>query len=293
MRDNQEMRKTNKDRDMDKYAEYMRNQVRELMTEFGRVDFLWPDYSYPGPDGKSGEDWQAEKLWKMVRELQPQIILNDRLIKEDPLSEWGRHWDFRTPEQAIPSRWLSIEGKRVPWETCQTLDGSWGYSRDEQVSPRYGWKTSRQLIRMLIEVVSKGGNLLLNVGPTGRGMIDERTMDRLSAIGHWMDYHGRSIYGCTAAPESFKTPENCLLTYNPGTNRLYVHILEWPMGKLHLEGFAGRVKYAQLLNDASEIRFAGKHGAWDWVWSGEEKLTLNLPQVKPEVEIPVIELILD
>jgi alpha-L-fucosidase len=185
-----------------------------------------------------------------------------------------------------------MEGKRVPWETCQTLDGFWGYARDKRVTPRYGWKTGGQLIRMLVEVVSKGGNVLLNIGPTGRGTFDEYTMERLRAVGRWMDYHGRSIYGCTAAPEGFKAPENCLLTYNPETNRMYVHILEWPMGKLHLEGFAGKVTYAQLLNDASEIRIAHGKGHWDWVWSDEGTLTLNLPIEAPEVEVPVIELIL-
>ena len=107
-----------------------------------------------------------------------------------------------------------------------------------------------------------------------------------------MQKHSSSIYGCTAAPDEFKKPENCLLTYNPKLKRIYVHVLEWPMGKRHLEGFAGKVKYVQLLNDASEISVSGGKGSWDWVWAEGKILTLNLPMEPPDVEIPVIELFL-
>ncbi len=189
----------------------------------------------------------------------------------------------------MPREWVNMDGEQVPWETCQTFSGSWGYHRDEKT-----WKSDRQLITMLIETVSKGGNLLLNVGPTARGTFDYRSMEKLRAIGEWMDLNSRSIYNCTAAPAEFEPPENCLLTYNPEKNRMYVHVLEWPMGRLHLDGFGGKVKYAQLLNDASEIQFEGSRGAWmsEEGSVGEETLNLNLPVVKPEVEVPVIELFL-
>jgi alpha-L-fucosidase len=197
-------------------------------------------------------------------------------------------WDYRTPEQFMPREWVKVNGQKVPWETCQTFSGSWGYHRDENT-----WKSPRQLIEMLIEVVSKGGNLLLNVGPTARGTFDQRANDRLAAMGEWMAVNSRSIYGCTQAPDEFKTPANTLLTYNAKTKRLYVHVLEWPMGKLHLDGFAGKVKYAQLLNDASEVKFTTRP---DWQSHLEsvsgETLTLDLPVQKPNVEIPVIELFL-
>ncbi|UCF36419.1 MAG: alpha-L-fucosidase [Acidobacteriota bacterium] len=286
MRDSKEFREQEKDRDVRKYAEYLHSQVRELMTDFGKVDYFFPDYSFPGEDGKGRDDWQSEKLIQMVRELQPEIVVNDRLDLLD--KPWG--WDFRTPEQFMPRGWVTMDGERVPWETCQTFSGSWGYHRDEAT-----WKSSRQLIEMLIEVVSKGGNLLLNVGPTGRGTFDSRALDRLSAIGDWMRLHGRSIYGSTAAPDDLQKPDNCLLTFNPTEKRLYVHVLEWPMGVLHLDGLAGRVKYAQLLNDASEVRMRGRHGAWmrDTDEEGRNTLTLYLPVTKPDVEIPVIELFLE
>jgi alpha-L-fucosidase len=288
MRDNKDFVDKAKGRDFSKYVDYLFNQVRELLTGFGRIDALFLDYSFPGPEGKGRNDWHSEKLIKMIRELQPGIIVNDRL---DLLDVPGG-WDFRTPEQFMPREWVQADGRRVPWETCQTFSGSWGYYRDEST-----WKSVRQLVGMLIETVSKGGNLLLNVGPTGRGTFDKRATDRLQGIGEWMKFNGRSIYGCTQAPEEFRAPQNCLLTYNPETKRLYVHVLEWPMGVLNLDGFAGRVSYAQLLHDASEVGFTekgaeigflpGKRGG-----ESQNTVTLRLPVQKPDVEVPVIELFL-
>ncbi len=94
----------------------------------------------------------------------------------------------------------------------------------------------------------------MNVDPTGRGTFDSRAQDRLNSIGEWMKLQNCSIYGCTQAPDEFKAPDNCLLTYNPNTKRIYVHVLDWPMGTMYLDGFGGKVKYAQLLNDASEVK---------------------------------------
>ena len=285
MRDNQSFREATKDRDVTKYAEYLYNQVEELMTDFGKIDCLFLDYSFPGKDGKGRDDWQSEKLLKRIRTLQPNIIINDRA---DLLDVPGG-WDFRTPEQFMPRSWVTLDDEQVPWETCQTFSGSWGYHREES-----SWKSLDQLIIMLIETVSKGGNLLLNVGPTARGTFDDRALNSLDGMGDWMKYHNRSIYGCTAAPEGFPPPQNCLLTYNPAVNRLYVHVLSWPMKHLHLDGFGGKVKYAQLLNDASEITFSDRRGAWMAnEGDGEQNtLTLNLPIQKPDVAIPVIELFL-
>jgi alpha-L-fucosidase len=136
---------------------------------------------------------------------------------------------------------------------------------------------------MLVEVVSKGVNLLLNVGRTARVTFDDRENDRLDGLAKWMKLHSRSIYGCTQASEEYKVPDNCFLTYNPKAKRLYVHVLEWPFGSLYLPGYGGKVKYAQLLNDASEIRYNVK----------DNDITLSLPVGRPDVEIPVIELVLE
>lgn len=275
-------------RDIDKYADYLFAQVKELLTEFGRIDTLFLDYSFPGPGGKGRNEWKSERLLKMIRELQPGIIVNDRL----DLLDVPAGWDYRTPEQFMPREWVTHDGEPVPWETCQTFSGSWGYDRDEST-----WKSVRQLIAMLVETVSKGGNLLLNVGPTGRGTFDVRALERLQGIGAWMEKNGRSIYACTQAPAEFPKPDNCLLTYNPEAKRLYVHVLEWPLGVLALDGFAGRVEYAQLLHDASEVPFTEKGGEVGFMPGSRGKeaanvLILRLPVRKPDVEIPVIEVFL-
>jgi alpha-L-fucosidase len=267
----------NKGRDMNKYREYIKNQVRELLTNYGEISIIWFDFSFPGKNGKGHDDWDSENLLKLARSLQPGIIVDDRL----DLSDVEGGWDFTTPEQVKVSKWPEVNGKRVPWETCQTFSGSWGYYRDENT-----WKSPAQLIELLIESVSKGGNLLLNVGPTGRGVFDYRAQVRLTAMGQWMKFNNRSIYGCTEAPPEFKAPENTLLTYNPVSKRLYVHLLFYPMGSMILPDMADKVKYVQFLHDASEIQFsAGRDG-------NRNDLTLQLPVQKPPVEIPVLEVYL-
>jgi len=277
----------NKGRDQARYARYLHGQVRELLTRFSPVDILWFDFSYPRPDGlgKGRADWQSEKLVRLIRKLAPHILLNDRLDLPDA-------WDIKTPEQWLPREWVRFNGERVVWESCQTFSGSWGYHRDEAT-----WKSVDQLVRMLIDSVSHGGNLLLNIGPTGRGEFDQRALDRLAGIGAWMRRHSRSIYGCTQAPAEFQAQQDCRLTYNPQTGRLYAHVFSWPTRHLHLDGLAGRVEYAQLLNDASEIQFTENgtpalHGQTKPQPSVSKTLTLNLPIQKPEAVVPVVELFL-
>jgi alpha-L-fucosidase len=267
----------NQGKDMNKYREYIKNQVRELLTNYGEISIIWFDFSFPGKNGKGREDWDSENLLKLARSLQPGIIVDDRLDLRDV--EGG--WDFTTPEQVKVTKWPEVNGKRVPWETCQTFSGSWGYYRDETT-----WKSPAQLIELLIESVSKGGNLLLNVGPTARGTFDYRAKERLKAMGDWMAVNSRSIYNCTEAPDEFITPPNTLLTYNPDTKRLYVHLLDYPMGSITLTNMADKVSYIQFLHDASEIRFTRGRD------NEANNLNLQLPVLKPPVEIPVLEIFL-
>jgi len=285
----------NAGRDMARYRQYLHGQARELLTGYGRIDVLFYDFSYPDRDeqgkprpwlGKGREDWESEKLLAMTRELQPHILVNDRL---DLIEQGG--WDYRTPEQYVPKEGVTVDGRPVPWEACHTFSGSWGYHRDEAT-----WKSVEQLLEMLVDTVSKGGNLLLNVGPTARGEFDHRAVDRLQGIGEWMRRHGRAIYGCGPAPEGFQAPKDCRLTYNRETNRLYVHIFAWPMEHLHLEGMGGKVAYAQLLDDGSEVRMI-EGGPTEVAGAVKETsqaalLTLQLPVHKPAVTVPVIELFL-
>ena len=288
-------------RDHQKYIDYLHAQVRELLTKFGDIDVLWFDYSFTWHHdegrGSAADDlrfnkgrraWDSERLYAMIRELMPRAIVNDRLDLDLPLSGG----DIRTPEQVQPAAWPTIEheGRRVPvtWEACQTFSGSWGYHRDE-----HDWRSPRQLITTLIDSVSKGGNLLLNVGPNGRGEIDPRALQRLRDIGRWMRLHNRSIYGCTQAPDAFNCPRDCRLTWNPQTRRLYVHLLAWPYKVLRLDGeLARRLEYAQLLHDASELP-SGDAWAKKHLDAGDDVTLLRLPQREPEgVEIPVVELYL-
>jgi alpha-L-fucosidase len=267
----------NKGKDMNKYRQYIKNQVTELLTNYGEISIIWFDFSFPGKNGKGHDDWDSENLLKLARKLQPGIIVDDRL----DLSNVDGGWDFISPEQYKVAKWPEINGKRVPWETCQTFSGSWGYYRDENT-----WKSPAQLIELLVESVSKGGNLLLNVGPTARGSFDSRAQDRLSAMGKWMKYNGRSVYGCTEAPAGFSAPANTILTYNPATKRLYIHLLSYPMGSMTLQNMSDKVKYIQFLHDASEISFEKGNG------ESRNDLTLSLPVLKPDVEIPVLEVYL-
>ena len=287
----------NKNCDMTRYAAYMREQLRELLSEYGKIDILWVDFSYPdlnknGLKGKGHQDWESEKLLALVRELQPHIIINNRL--DLPYEIASVQTDVSTPEQVQPDEWVRVKGEHVVWEACQTLSGSWGYHRDETT-----WKSDEQLIQMLISTVACGGNLLMNVGPTARGIFDSRALDALRVYGEWMSLHSRSIYGCTQS--EYAAPFGCKLTQNG--NRLYLHIYNWPFKHLRLKGLRSKVQYAQLLNDASEVKIVRhahinpdnptEHGDLPASELDEETLTLELPVVKPDVIVPVIELFLN
>ncbi|WP_343319208.1 alpha-L-fucosidase [Arthrobacter sp. TMP15] len=285
LRDAPNVDELNASRDMSTYRDYLHGQVRELLTNYGTIDYLFFDFSYPvGPlakryPGKGRDDWDSAKLLSMIRELQPGVIVNDRLDIPG---------DFVTPEQYQPTGTMNSGGKDVPWEACQTLNGSWGYDRDNM-----HYKSVEMLVRMLIDGVSKDGNLLLNVGPTGRGEIDPRGSASLAGIGEWMRTHERSIRG--ARSSTFVPPTDC--RYTRRGNRLYLHLFAWPLGAVHLPGLAGKVSYAQLLNDASEITMETidpEQLASNTRPGGQpaSTLTLKLPVQRPNVTVPVIELFL-
>ncbi len=276
-RDDDAFKAATRDRDLAVYRDYLHGQVRELLTEYGKIDVMWFDFSHPD---KGRDAWDSPRLVAMVRELQPGILVNDRL-------DYPEGADFVTPEQYQPKTWPVRDGERVVWEACQTLNGSWGYDRDN-----LDWKSPDLLVRLLVDSVSKGGNLLLNVGPTGRGEFDPRARQTLAVIGEWMRLHDRAIYGATAS--ELMPPPDC--RYTRRGDRLYLHIFAWPMRHLHLEGLAGKVAYAQLLNDASEVRrfeSAPDAQAQNTTMPGEAgTLTLELPIQPPDVLVPVVELFL-
>jgi alpha-L-fucosidase len=228
-------------RDCKKYAEYMRNQVRELLTNYGKIDIAWFDYSYTSAaprdtypwmqfgGGKGKDQWEADKLLALCRELQPHILIDNRT---------GIEQDIWTPEQFQPTEWIRSghDGELVNWEACQTFSGSWGYYRDEA-----SWKSPKMLLNLLIDSVSCGGNLIMNVGPTGRGNFDPRAEEALRVFGKWMHLHNRAIYGCTMAEPEFTAPAGCKLTQSEDGKRLYVHLQNYPFRLLKMEHLAGKI----------------------------------------------------
>ncbi len=281
LRDHPEAARLNAERSMPRYAGYMRDQVRELLTRFD-PDILWCDFSYPdaayqGLPGKGRADWESEKLYGLIRELSPKIILNNRMDLPDVRA------DVYTPEQIQPVEWVRVEGEPVVWETCQTFSGSWGYHRDED-----SWKSPEQLIMMLINTVSIGGNLLMNVGPTPLGTFDPRAVKALAVYRDWMDYHSEAIYGCTAG--EFQPPQDCRLTQKG--KKVYVHIFAWPFKHLHLPHMVGLVDYARFLHDGSEVPLTGSEWETRQMDLKPDTQLLFLPVRKPDVIVPVIELTL-
>lgn len=280
-RDDPDVAAQNAGRDMHRYAQYMRDQVTELLTNYGDVDILWFDFSYKD---KGPAEWEAEELIRTARALRPGIIINNRT---------GVEQDLSTPEQYQVTDWVRHKesGELVTWEACQTFSGSWGYHRDES-----SWKSPEMLIRMLIGTVACGGNLLMNVGPTARGNFDARACAALAVYGEWMHLNSRSIYGCTMAdPDILRTlPNGCRYTQSEDGRRLYIHLFDYPYAFLEIRGLAGRVEYAQFLHDASEIRFTegGTQHFSENRAEGAGLVAFSLPPVKPDVIVPVIEVFL-
>ncbi|MBO4982845.1 MAG: alpha-L-fucosidase [Clostridia bacterium] len=280
----------NQGRDMKKYAEYMRNQVTELLTNYGKIDILWFDFSYPTPDegfpewmgGKGKDDWESEKLIALARKLQPGIIIDNRSDLEQ---------DLWTPEQYQVLEWVKHpeSGELVTWEACQTFSGSWGYYRDET-----SWKSPKMLIEMLVNTVCIGGNLLMNVGPTARGYFDHRAEKALKVYADWMRVNSRSIYGCTMAEPEFKAPRGTRLTQSEDGKRLYIHLVEYPYAFLEFEGLGDKIDYAQFLHDGSEILYTiGSVDHFSEARTSKDGLVaFKIPQQIPDMIVPVIEVFL-
>ena len=289
-RSDEDAEELSRGRDMTKYAEYMRNQVTELLTNYGRIDILWFDFSYSAPAdddlpwmrGKGKDDWEAEKLIATARSLQPDIIIDNRTEIEQ---------DISTPEQYQMLTWPKHKetGELLVWEACQTFSGSWGYFRDECT-----WKTPKMFIDMLVNTVSIGGNLLMNVGPTARGYFDHRAVEALGVYEKWMKYNSRSIYGCTMAEPEFVAPRGTRLTQSVDGKRLYVHLVEYPYAFLEMHNLAGKIEYAQFLHDGSEILYTeGKSEHFsEGRTESPDLVAFKIPQLVPDMIDPVIEIIL-
>jgi alpha-L-fucosidase len=236
----------NEKTDWENYLKFMHGQVKELVTNYGKLDIMWFDFSY---GEMTGDKWKASELIKMVREYQPNIILDNRLQSDGSATARNKPLilgDFHTPEQDVPEGGLNdSSGRPLPWETCMTLNNSWGYNRYDN-----NWKSPELIIRTLVNCVSKGGNLLLNVGPDPRGNIPDESINILSEVGKWMEKNSYSIYHCTTA-KGLTKPEWGFFTQNG--KFLYVHYMNPQVGHINLKGLGSQVKKVHLLRDGSEV----------------------------------------
>lgn len=253
MRDNPEFAEKEKEKDFNRYLQYMHAQIEELCTKYGKIDLMWLDYSY---DNMRGEKWEATKLVNMIKKYQPHIIINNRLevsgdgfgsiVTDHPTAYSG---DFVTPEQVIPPQGIRNEkNEPVPWESCITMNNHWAYRTGDD-----NFKTSDLLIRRLVECVSKGGNMIINVGPNANGEIPEKSVCVLNEIGTWLRMNGESVYSCGYA--DMEKPEYGRITRKD--NVYYYHIFETPIGPVGLEGLKkDEIEKVELLINGRELEIA-------------------------------------
>lgn len=244
----------NETRNFDNYLTYMHGQVKELCTEYGKIDIMWFDFSY---GDLKAEAWKATELVQMVRSYQPDIIIDNRLevsgegfgsIATDHPTDYSG--DFVSPEQIIPPNGLVSEsGKALVWEACITMNDHWGYCALDK-----NYKPAPMIIKKLVECVSKNGNMLLNVGPDARGNIPKESLKILKEVGKWMEKNSASIYTCKGS--GLPKPENGRITGSG--DKLYYHIMENAIGAVPLYGIRKeKIAKIRLLSDNSELKIAG------------------------------------
>jgi alpha-L-fucosidase len=223
----------NPDADLDKYVEYMKGQVRELLTNYGPIGIVWFDGggSFGGNRAEMSQLIHAQEIIDEIHEEQPDCLVNNRV---------GLPGDYSTPEQKIPAG--GLDGL---WETCMTLNKHWGYNKHDK-----SWKEADVVVHNLVDIASKGGNYLLNVGPTAEGTFPPDSVRILADVGQWMKKNGESIYG-TSASGLDKAPEWGRVTRKE--KKLYLHVFKWPEDdKIMLEGKLPKAKMAYSLADADD-----------------------------------------
>jgi alpha-L-fucosidase len=236
--------------------DYIRNvaapQLKEILSHYGKISVLWFD---------TPVDMNRERASALLAELrlQPGIIYNNRL-------GGGFKGDTETPEQRIPA--TGYPGR--DWETCMTMNDTWGYKSYDN-----HWKSAETIIRNLVDIASKGGNYLLNVGPTSEGLIPEPSVERLAAVGQWMKVNGSGIYDTTASPFKSLSWGRCTKQTTAGGGTLYLHVFKWPQdGKLLVPGLQNKVTKIYLLTSSGHQSLQGESGPDGW--------TISVPAQAPD-----------
>lgn len=284
MRDNEAYKDLEAGRNFDNYLEYMHGQIKELCTNYGKIDLFWFDFSY---DDMTGEKWRATDLVRMIRSYQPHVLMDNRLevsgegfgslVSGNPTEYSG---DFVSPEQIIPPEGIrDVNGDPVVWEACITMNNHWGYCATDK-----HFKSAEMMIKKLVECVGKGGNLLLNVGPDARGNIPEESLEILAGIGRWMKKNSKSIYGCGLS--GIPKPDYGRITRNG--NLVYYHVTEPLIGYVPLTGIdRAKIKKVRLVQDGTELQIQN-----NWItgnYPGIAFVTFGESPVLPDPVDTVIE----
>ena len=211
-----------------RFVDYTHGLIRELMTNYGKIDVLWYDVDWP----LNADQWRSEEMNKMVFQLQPDIIVNNRN---------GLHGDFQTPEQQI-----TADRSGRAWESCMTLNDSWGYQRADD-----DWKSSRRVVQNLIQCAKDTGNYLLNIGPKPDGSIPQPSIDILTEVGGWLQRNGESIY----ESEPCQPSRSNYASFSRKGNTLYMHVYFWPGDYVAIAGLMVGVKSARMLATGDKVNF--------------------------------------
>jgi len=210
-----------------RFVEYIHGQIRELMTNYGKIDILWYDVSWP----LSAKGWESKKMNQMVFSLQPDIIVNNRNKLEG---------DFSTPEQRISA----VRNKA--WEACMTMNNSWGYHKADD-----DWKSPKTIVRNLISCARQGGNYLLNIGPKPDGSVPEESVRILTKVGKWMDTNGDTIYGADIC----QVRRSNYASFTRKGNTLFVHVHFWPGNDIAIAGLRRKVNSVKMHATGQEVKF--------------------------------------
>jgi alpha-L-fucosidase len=233
-----------------RFVDYIHGQIRELLTNYGKIDILW--YDMPVPLDAPG--WQSEEMNRMVFELQPDILVNNRNLLPG---------DFSTPEE-------TTQAAKGDWESCMTMNDSWGYTASDET-----WKSPQRIVRDLVECARDGGNYLLNIGPKPDGSVPEPSVRILKAVGNWMQKNGAAIYGT----QRCRFPHGNIEAFTRKGNTLYVHVHFWPGEIVTVGGVTTKVNSAKLVATGQQVAFTQR---------GRQLIFSGLPAHPPDDLVTVI-----